>query len=736
MVKDVLSRDLGLFSVISISTGAMVGAGIFILPGVAAELAGPSVIIAFIIAGLIALTAALSVSELATAMPSSGGAYVFISRSMGPFMGSVAGWGVWISLILKGSFALVGLGAYLSLFVSFSIPISYISIILCLFLLMLNGFGARATGKFQTIIISIVLLLLLIFIIFGVNSVERKNFDNFFLEGFNGVFAASGLVFVSYIGVTQIASVAEEIKNPEKTIPRGILISLFMMMIIYALVVTVVVGVLPLADLVDTVTPIATAGGVFMGPSGKSIIAVIAVIALISMANAAILTTTRYPFAMSRDQLMPKWLLKINPRFSTPTNSIIITGIIMLFLIAFLDVVSLAKLASVFTILTFIMIHIALIIFRATMPEGYKPAFKAPFFPAIQFIGITASFALIATMGPVPILSAIILFIFGSAWFYFYGIEKVSFKGAFQEALIFTKEMQEKHVESSQMEPRKIKILIPLSKLQHEKDLLELASWMTKKSKKAIIQIVQIKEVPIQTPFEVVKGLIVGAETEFEKRTHEYANTTGINVETFEILSHDWKHSVVNFAKNNNTDLILLDWEEEFHHELIRGTDVHWIMNHAPCDVTIFKDRGIEKIRDILFTTTSEYYDNLKLRIANNIGAANHAKLTFFQVINPNLGIMQRRTLDKYHGMLEKSCYHVCNSLIVESKHPEKDIITEAKNHDLIILSASEHLRLSESIFGHVEDKVINNVECSVLITQHKRSRNEKIAAPVPSLDI
>jgi amino acid transporter/nucleotide-binding universal stress UspA family protein len=726
MVKDILSRDLGLFSIIAISTGAMVGAGIFILPGLAAQLAGPAVIIAFIAAGLITLTAALSVSELATAMPASGGAYVFISRSMGPFMGSVAGWGVWISLILKGSFALVGLSAYLSLIVSVPISIKYISLALCIFLLILNGLGARATGRFQSLIITIVLALLIIFIVLGLPQVNTNYYEPFTPMGFEGVLAAAGLVFVSYIGVTQIASVAEEIEEPEKNIPRGILISLGLMMIIYAFVVFVIVGTVPLNDLETSYTPIASAGEFFMGQTGLVIIAVIAVIALISMANAAILTTTRYPFAMSRDQLMPNWLLKINPRFSTPHNSIILTGIIMLVLIAFIDVVNLAKLASVFTILTFTLIHFALIIFRLTMPEGYNPSFKSPLFPTVQIIGITASFILITQMGLLPIAASIILFLFGIGWFYFYGVERVSFKGAFQEALVLAKEQKIKHKESSSMEPKKIKILIPLNKLQHEGDLMELASWMTKKRKLAVVQVVQIKEVPIQTPFEVVKGLIKGAETKFEQRTLKYAEKLGMNVETYEILSHDWKHSVVNFAKNNDSDLILLDWEEEFHHELIHGSDVHWILENSPCDVTIFKDRGIEKIRDILLTTTSDVYDNLKVRMANNIGHAKNATITFLQFVDPHMGILQKRTMNKYHDMLKKGCFNVCRSEIIESKHLDKEIIKEAKVHDMIIISATEHQKIKGTIFGYIEDKVITKVDCSVLITKHVRKKKKK----------
>lgn len=719
MVKDILSRDLGLFSVIAISTGAMVGAGIFILPGVAAKIAGPAVIISFILAGLIALTAAISVSELATAMPTSGGAYVFISRSLGPFMGSTAGWGIWISLILKGSFALVGLGAYLNLVYPLPFSIIYISLGLCIFLLILNTFGSGATGKFQAVIITIVLSLLIIFILAGITQINRSYYTPFVSEGYDGILAAAGLVFVSYIGVTQVASVAEEIRDPEKNIPRGIFISLFLMLIIYSIVVLVIVGTIPLPELGNIITPIAASGEIIMGGSGGLAVSIIAVIALISMANAAILTTTRYPFAMSRDQLMPKWLLKINPRFSTPVNSIILTGSVMLILIAFIDVINLAKLASVFTILTFVLIHIALIIFRFTMPEDYSPTFKSPIFPVIQIIGITASFVLIAQLGVVPIISAIVLFIFGSAWFYFYGVERVSFKGAFQEAIVISKEQKIKYKESSAMDPKEIKILIPLSKLKHEGDLLKLASWITKRRKKAIIQVVQIKEVPVQTPFEIVKGLIIGMETEFDKRIHEFARKINLDVETYEVLTHEWKHSVVNFARNYDSDLILLDWEEEFHNELIHGSDVHWIMEHAPCDVTIFKDRGIEKIRNILFTTTSEVYDNLKVRMANSISVSRNASLTFFQVMEPNPGIMQKRNLNKYHEMLKKTCQNVCRSTLIETKHPDKEIIKEAEVHDMIILSAEEHPRLKDAIFGHTEDKVIKKVTCSVLITKH-----------------
>lgn len=391
----------------------------------------------------------------------------------------------------------------------------------------------------------------------------------------------------------------------------------------------------------------------------------------------------------------------------------------MLFLIAFIDVVNLAKLASVFTILTFALIHFALIVFRYTKPASYNPSFKAPLFPYIQFIGITASFILIIPMGFLPIISAVVLFLFGVGWFFFYGTKRVSFEGAFKEAMITSKEQQIKHIESAKLDKKEIKILIPMSKLKHEEDLLTLAAWMTKK-RKAVVQAVQIKEVPLQTPYEVVKEMIEGAETEFDHRTQEFARKIGLAVETYEILSHDWKQSVINFAAIQGTDLILLDWEEEFHHELIHGSDVHWIMQHAPCDVTVFKDRGLEKVRDILLTSTSDAYDNIKVRMANSIGIANKATVTFFQVIDPEVGMLHKRNITKYHNILKKNCVCTSRSLIKESKDADSEMIREANVHDMIILSATEHHSLKDAIFGHIEDRVIKKVDCSVLITKHR----------------
>ena len=216
-----LQRNLGLSAVFTVSLGAMIGSGIFVLPGLAAELAGPAVILAYLIAGLVVIPAAVSKSELATAMPRAGGAYLFIDRAMGPLVGTVAGFGVWFALVFKSAFALVGLGGYLLFFLD--LPMRTVAVVLALALCAVNMVGVKQSGRFQTIVVFGVLAVLGLFILTGAVNIESGSLTPFLPEGVGGLLSATGLVFVSYAGVTKVASVSEEVKDPGSILPRGIL---------------------------------------------------------------------------------------------------------------------------------------------------------------------------------------------------------------------------------------------------------------------------------------------------------------------------------------------------------------------------------------------------------------------------------------------------------------------------------------------------------------------------------
>ena len=268
--SETLHRSLGLYAVLTISIGAMIGSGIFVLPGLAFKIAGPSVVLAFFLAGLVVLPAALSKAEMATAMPEAGGTYLYIDRAMGPLMGTIAGFGVWFSLVFKASFALVGLSAYLEFFIPH--PERPVAALLAIVLIGVNLIGVKQTARFQMLFVSGVILVLLAFVAVGMPHVQSSSFDPFMTQGVKGLLSATAVVFVSFAGVTKVASIAEEVRRPGRNLPLGMLVSIGFMILLYPAFVAVIVWVSPATELVSTETPMTIAAEQFAGPVGVAII--------------------------------------------------------------------------------------------------------------------------------------------------------------------------------------------------------------------------------------------------------------------------------------------------------------------------------------------------------------------------------------------------------------------------------------------------------------------------------
>ena len=438
MVGHDLDRSLGLYPTMMISMGAMIGSGIFVLPALGYKKAGPAVILAYVLAAIVVLPAALSKAEMATAMPESGGTYLYIDRALGPLFGTIAGIGAWFSLVFKSSFALVGLGAYLLLFAPIAQgAVVYVGLALAVVVVALNISGTKLSGQVQAIIVTVVVAGLLAYVVNAGFVADTARYSPFTTDGSVGVITAAAFVFVSYAGVTKVASVAEEVKDPGTNLPRAMLGSMAVMTVLYVAVVGAVIGlsdpeVLKYGGPGETasLTPMADGAGALLGGAGVVFISVIAVVALTSMANAGVMSSSRFPLAMSRDDLLPPRLRTIDSRFKTPRNSVLLTGITLLLLIAFVPVIELAKLASAFQILVFSIINVALIAFREADVPSYQPEFRSPGYPFVQIFGFLAGIALLTQMGVVPILGAAGI-ILGSALVYLlYGRSRTDRTGA------------------------------------------------------------------------------------------------------------------------------------------------------------------------------------------------------------------------------------------------------------------------------------------------------------------
>ncbi|MCA9733478.1 amino acid permease [candidate division KSB1 bacterium] len=423
-----LKKELSLLQIYSLATGATLSSGFFLLPGIAAAQAGPAVSISYFIAALLMIPGVLSIAELSTAMPRAGGIYYFLDRSLGPMFGTIGGLGTWLALVLKTAFALVGMGAYISLFIN-DLPIFEIACGLAIIFGVVNYFGTKKSGGFQVVLVMGLLIFLSGFLIYGFTGIHLENFSGYWDHGFKSIFETTGLVYISYAGLTKIASVSEEVEDPEKNLPRGMLLALVTTIVFYLIGTSVMVGVLPPDKLHHDLTPVATTAHALLGESGALLLTIAAILAFFSVANAAILSSSRYPLAMSRDRLMPEFLMKLS-RYGTPGFGILLTVAVIIICLIVFNPIKIAKLASAFQLLLFAMACLSVIIMRESRIESYDPGFRSPFYPWIQLIGIITPIFLIVEMGLLASVFTAGLVGIGIVWYYYYARKRVVRDGA------------------------------------------------------------------------------------------------------------------------------------------------------------------------------------------------------------------------------------------------------------------------------------------------------------------
>jgi len=417
-VHSTLKRDLRPIDIFSIATGAMISSGLFILPGLAHAKTGPSVVVSYFLAGLLAVTGMLSQAELVSAMPKAGGTYFYVTRSMGPAAGTVDGIITWLSISFKSAFALLGMAAFISVFITYNIHA--VAVTLALLFIAVNFFGVGKAGKLQTILVFFLILLLIIYNVKGVSHIEIKNFGGFAPAGLAGIVSTAGYVFISYGGLLKVASIAEEAENPGKTIPMGMIFSLVVVMILYSFTVFITTGVLEPSALDNSLTPISDGAQVFMGPAGKMLMSIAAVLAFISTANAGIMAASRYPLALSRDDLLPSPFGRINRRFKTPHISLMVTGGVII-VVLFLKLDTLVKAASTVLILSFFLACLSIIVLRESRVQNYRPTFKAPLYPWLQLAGLLGLSAALIGMGSAGLYTSGIFLAAGFLVYWFYG---------------------------------------------------------------------------------------------------------------------------------------------------------------------------------------------------------------------------------------------------------------------------------------------------------------------------
>ena len=776
MSEDELAKDLGLLSALMIGIGTMIGAGIFVLPGVAASAAGPIVVVSFIIGGLIAMINALAVSELGTAMPKAGGGYYYVNRGLGPLFGSITGLGDWIGLAFASAFYCIGFGGYLVVLFTgtpFAIPsitlgnftifvplagelalsvgltdIQIGAIVAGVIFVGVNYIGAKETGGVQTVIVLILLGILTVFTVIGWFSFDWGTvmIDGELAPtelGYGAILPATGLVFVSFLGYAKIATVAEEMKQPGRNLPIAIIGSVAIVTVIYTILVSLMIGIVPW-DGLDQETPVSQVAGVafdgwpVIGVVGVTLITVAALLATASSANASILSSARINFAMGRDRIVTNWLNEIHPRFATPYRSILVTGVMILgFIVLFGgDLAILATAASVLHLIVYALMNLALIAFREADVPSYDPDFRVPFYPVTPILGATCSLALIYFIRWEAQVLAILFVLVAIGWYFLYARRETTRAGVIERYILDrVDEMPELAVTAAERTVPEAaapyRVVVPVANPHTESDLLAIGCGLAKANDGAV-HAVHVVEVPDQTDLATGRAQRQRIDPDSEDLLAGAVKTAeefDVELEPHRIISHRSLGEVVDFAERIRADLVVMGWGPG--RGPIFGTSGVFdpVTDRLPCDLIVFRDRGFSPDRVLIPTAGGA--DSM---LSAEIGKA------FRDVFGSEIGILHivDDPDDRASGMGFLADWAETNGLpdaqlLVEADVPVTDAIVDtAAGYDLVVMGATGRGLFSRLVRGDVVEDVADRVACSVLLAERPGSRglSERLFGP------
>ncbi|MEM1415460.1 MAG: amino acid permease [Myxococcota bacterium] len=720
-----LERRLGLTSVIAISIGAMLGSGLFVLPGLASALTGPSIFLAYAAAAVLVLPAALSKAELATAMPTSGGTYVYIDRAFGPLAGTIAGLGLWLSLLLKSAFALVGFGAYLAVLVD--LPLTPTALALLALVVLLNVMGVKKVGRVQVGVVAIALVALTGLSLVGAPAVEARAFRPLFPAGGEGFLGAVAFVFISYAGVTKVAAVAEEVENPDRNLPRGILYSLGLVSLVYTGVTLVLVGRVPLEALQSDLRPIHTLAEAVFGPTLAAAFAVLGVITMTSMANAGLLASSRFPFAMARDQLLPGAFSWVQPRFLTPVTSIAVTALIMAAALVLFDVAKIAKLAGSFMIVAFVGVNLTVVLLRETDTQWYKPSFKTPWYPWMQLLGTLGGVALLVQLGLLALAAMAVMVFLGAAVFFAYGRRRTARVGLLgrlgPRKELFTQPPPEDDLRTALGEAAVVVAL--LGEERSPEALVEMGGALAHGGK---VEVLLVTGVPDQTDLESIEES--PRARSLRRRVGAIADERGFDLSFEPVVTHDVVRTIHEVTSRVHCQWLVMEWHGEEAKGVTFFNPLGWLANHLDCNLAFVKDVGIRYTREILVLPDPGPHDVLVATTADHLATTLGARMTFARFIGESASQVTKDGVLGYLAELGDLCETEPELLTVSGPDESDEIIPLSVAYDLVIMGDRRGINLREKLFGNEVEQITRGAACSVLRLKTPRRKTHETLPP------
>jgi len=726
-----LARDLGFLEAYTIGLGTMIGAGIFVLPSIAADAAGPASMISFLIGGVVSLLAALSLSELATGMPKAGGSYYYVNRALGGFFGSIVGWGMWGGLMFASAFYMLGFGQYLTYFVPMGATgVAIAALVMAVLLVAVNYYGVKETGALQNVIVIALVGLIIVFIAFGVLNVDMSTLRPFNPEGWGAVAATAGTVYVSFIGFEVIATSAEEIKNPSRNLPLSMIAAVVTPTLLYVLVMFVSTGSLSIDLLAESSIPVADVAEEFLGSVGALAMVVGAVLATVSSANASILSAARVNFAMGRDNILTNWLNEVHNRFRTPYRAILATGVIILVLIASpVPIGTLAEVASFSYLVTYSLVHVSVMVMRRADPEDYDPAFQIPdvLYPVVPAVGFVASLAILAQMNTVVTLVGITIVGVGVVWYLGYARNQNIKEGLVGEAIA-----PEPTRATTNGGGEGYRVVVPLANPKTERDLLRFAAASAHAHEDGDAELVAVNviEVPRQTSLEqdvAFEEERVSRQQELLDQARDIAAELDVGLRTRAIVSHDAGDAILDVVEDEDADHVVLGWRgSRTTREHVLGSTLDPVVDRSFCEASLINlasETELDRIGDVVALVGEGPNAPVTVkRAAEFVAIEDDATLTLLNIQTPD-DDADASAEERGHDLVERVAADVSldvdyDTEVVVGDDVEATALEAVDAYDTVCVGATREGAVSQTLFGSLPETLGERASGTVVMAQ------------------
>jgi amino acid transporter/nucleotide-binding universal stress UspA family protein len=735
-----LSRSFGLGTVTLIGVGGMIGAGIFALTGIAAGVAGPGLVLAFLLNGCVTLLTAMAYAELGSAFPRAGGGYVWVKEALGGTQGFLAGWMSWFAYIAAGGLYSLTFGRFagelwfMAGLPALGLTVHQLSLVFMVLIVMgftaLNRRGTSETGSVGNVVTTIKVIILAFFVLFGVLAMLRtdawhQRFTTGFLpNGFGGILVAMGLTFIAFEGYEIIAQSAEEVIDPRRNIPKATFLSILIAVIIYILVGITAIGATTAPEGMKVyeflgqqkeVAIIDVAQQTFPLGIGAIILLISGLVSTMSALNATTYSASRVSFAMGRDHNLPAFFAHIHPLRHTPHWAVVASGVLMIALAFSLPIEHAGAAASIMFLLLFLQVNVAVMFLRRKMPDAVR-GYKIAWYPAIPIMAIVFNLVL-----------AVNLFSFSpTAWYFAIGwvlIGLLSYYAYFSkiEAMEKPKEILLEEVLVS----RDYSVLIPVVDQEQARILGQIGSVLASANEGEVLALYAVR-VPTQLDLSEGRLLLKEGRPYFET-VIEQAKACDVPVHTMIRLCRRVADAVRKTAEENASNLILLGWPGYTGTSgRLFGSVIDDIVDNPPTDVAVVRHRAKRQLRAILIPVGGGPNSRLAVKMAVGMASSCEempAKITLLHVVPVGARDADRvRAEQVLNDALNGTPYNPMERRIVEGTNIVDAVLGQVEGHDLVVIGATEEPLFKNLLVGTIPEQIARRADVSVIMVKRRSS--------------